>query len=53
MFDYTESNIDFIFSGSTVSHCTGVPYNVPDIPETLRGTKAYSTFFKQESVVFF
>ena len=50
-FDYTEANINFIFLGSTVSHCTGVHYNVPDIPNVLKGKKAHGTVVKQELVV--
>ena len=39
------------FSGSGVSHCTGVPYNVPDVPNVLKGKKAYGTVVNQELVV--
>ena len=51
VFNYTESNINFIFSGTGVSHCTGVPYNVPDVPKILKGKKAYSTVIKEDLVV--
>ena len=39
VFDYSCANFYFVFSGARVSHYTGVPYNVPNIPEALKGNK--------------
>ena len=43
VFDFSKSNISFVFSGSRVSHCTGVPYNVPEMPELLKGNKSFKS----------
>ena len=51
VFDYTEAIINFIFSVIGVSHCTGVPYNVLDVPNVLKGKKAYGTVVNQELAV--
>ena len=48
VFDYTEVNLNFIFLGSNVVHCTGIPYNIPTFPSVLTGSKSYGTLVKNE-----
>ena len=53
VFDYSCANFYFIFSWPRVSHYTGVSYNVPNMPESLKGNKCFNhvvenkEFFKE------
>ena len=51
VFDYYCANFHFIFSGAGVSHCTDVPYNVPIMPEALKGYKCFKHVVENEEIV--
>ena len=51
VFDYSETNISFVFSGSRVSHCTGVPHTVMKMPKVLQGDKSFKTVNDQKGAV--
>ena len=51
VFNYSDANFNFVFSGATVSHTTGVPYNVPDMPGALTGKKSYKSVMQDEVIV--
>ena len=48
VFDYSEANFNFIFSGAAISHTTGIPYNVPDMPKVVTGNKSYASVVKHQ-----
>ena len=53
VFNYSDANFNFVFSGAAVSHTTGVPYKVPDMPHALTGKKSYKSVMQDEVIIIF
>ena len=49
--DYSDANFNFVFPGAAVSHTTGVPYKVSDMPDTFTGKNSYKHVVQNEVTI--